>query len=416
MTTGFDLYSPRPGHPDWKEADRRAADLVSRASGVLELGPGDIREKAAEARRVARSLLTFSSSIITNRRRLKRGEHNLLPPYWIFTMLNRCNFRCTYCDNHSNKGYYDLPEFEALDLEESKRLLEIVGRNVSAVYFCGGEPTLRRELPELAQHAHDVGYFPVMINTNGSRFHVMLEDPRYSRILKNLDIIIVSLDALDLETLSRVWGVRMELCEQVVVNIMALRRLQEKVRFKLMVNTVITPGNVGEARAILDWANDMDIWYSPVPMNSGPGINPELEGDPGYTALCDRIVARKKAGYKILGSSRLIEGLVRGRDIKCFPSLIPHVDGDGYTYWPCKTSSSIEPVKLNVLDYGSFDDLYRAAQEMICVNDIHGTGEGQCGADCHWMQNHVSDALAKGILHPAKSGALRDIFEFIQRV
>jgi len=78
------------------------------------------------------------------------------------------------------------------------------------------------------------------------------------------DIVIVSLDALNLDRLSTVWGVKKNTCEQVMVNILALRRLQSKVRFKLMVNTVITPETVAEADSILDWANDLGIWYSPV--------------------------------------------------------------------------------------------------------------------------------------------------------
>lgn len=413
--TGSGLYRRKEGHPDWDALEERASLLVREVGESADLRSTPA-EHAAKGRRVARGLATFTRSAWVNHRRLRRGEHFLMPPYFIWTMHNRCNFRCTYCDNHAFRGYYDLPEVQPLDLERGKRLLEVVGRNVSGVYFCGGEPTLHENLPEYAEHAARVSYFPIMINTNGSRFHRTLPDPRYSRLLKNLDIVIVSLDALDLDRLAEVWAVKRELCEQVIVNILALRSLQEKVRFKLMVNTVITPETIEEADAILDWANERGIWYSPVPMNHGPGIDEGLKSNPAYAALCDKIIARKKAGFKVLGSRSLIEGLLTGRGIKCFPSLIPHVDGDGHTYWPCKAASQIEPVKLNVLDYNSFDSLYRAAERMISVRDIHGSGPGQCGADCQWMQNYVSDALARGMEHPLSSGALREIVEFIGAV
>lgn len=412
----FKLYSPVEGHPDWEAITGRAEELADRIRRAADFGAGNLAEKAAEARRVASGLATFARSAVANHYRLKRGNHALLPPYFIWTMHNRCNFGCTYCDNHGYKGYYDLPEVDMLDLEGGRELLRIMRKNVSAVYFCGGEPTLHRNLPELAEYAAGIGYFPLMINTNGSRFHEILLDPRYRRLLKNLDIIIVSLDALDLEKLSAVWAVKRDLCEQVIVNILALRRLQENVRFKLMVNTVITPETVAEADSILDLANDLDIWYSPVPMNRGPGMDEQLRSDPAYQALCDKIIARKREGYKILGSRKLAEGLLKGRKIKCFPSLIPHVDGDGFTYWPCKTASSLEPIKLDVLDYESFDDLYKAAEKIISVKDIHGKGPGQCGADCQWMQIHVSDALARGVAMPLRSGALREIAEFIGAV
>jgi MoaA/NifB/PqqE/SkfB family radical SAM enzyme len=412
----FDLYTPRDRHPDWADVGARADRMVREVSEVAEFDSGTIEEKTSELRRVAGGLSTFARSLLTNHARLKRGDHTLLPPYFILTMHNKCNFRCTYCDNHAYEGYYDLPEIKELDLEQSKNMLQIIGKNVSGIYFCGGEPTMHKNLPELAEYASSINYFPIMINTNGSRFHDILKDPRYRRLLKNLDIIIISLDALNIDNLSKVWGVKKELGEQVIVNILALRRLQEKVRFKLIVNTVITPQTVAEADSILDWTNDLGIWYSPVPMNSGPGINEELKSNPDYRALCDKIVSRKKQGYKILGSRRLIESLVRGKKIKCFPSLIPHVDGDGYTYWPCKTASSLKPVKLNVLDFELWDDLYQAAEKVISVKNIHGKGPGQCGADCQWMQNYVSDALARGVEKPIRSGALLEIAEFIGAV
>jgi MoaA/NifB/PqqE/SkfB family radical SAM enzyme len=412
----FNLYSAGAGHPDWDVISGRAARMVDEVSGAIEFDSGTLAEKAAEVRRVAGGLSTFARALLTNHARLKRGEHNLLPPYFILTMLNRCNFRCTYCDNHAYKGYYDLPEIKDIGLEQSKEILRIIGKNVSAIYFCGGEPTLHKDLPELAEYARSINYFPIMINTNGSRFHDILKETRYSRLLKNLDIIIISLDALDLDRLSSVWGVKKELGEQVIVNILALRRLKEKVRFKLIVNTVITPETIAEADSILDWTNDLGIWYSPVPMNRGPHIHEDLKSNPAYHALCDKIIARKKQGYKILGSRRLIESLVKGKSIKCFPSLIPHVDGDGYTYWPCKTASAMEPIKLNVLDFESWYDLYQAAEKVMSVKDIHGKGPGQCGGDCQWMQNYVSDALARGVAHPIRSGALLEITEFIGAV
>jgi MoaA/NifB/PqqE/SkfB family radical SAM enzyme len=412
----FNLYSTSVGHPDWEDINRRADKMVQEVSGVVEFDSGTLEEKAAEVRRVAGGLSTFARSLFTNHARLKKGDHTLLPPYFILTMLNKCNFSCTYCDNHAYKGYYDLPEIKDIGLEQSKEILRIIGKNVSAIYFCGGEPTLHKDLPELAEYAASINYFPIMINTNGSRFHDILKDPRYTSALKNLDIIIISLDALNLDKLSNVWGVKKALGEQVIVNILALRRLQEKVRFKLMVNTVITPETIDEADAILDWTNDLGIWYSPVPMNRGPHIHEDLKSNPDYHALCDKIIARKKQGYKILGSRRLIESLVKGKSIKCFPSLIPHVDGDGYTYWPCKTASAMEPIKLNVLDFESWDDLYQAAEKVMSVKDIHGKGPGQCGGDCQWMQNYVSDALARGVAHPIRSGALLEITEFIGAV
>jgi len=343
---------------------------------------------------------------------IRRGDHTLIPPYFIWTMHNACNFRCSYCDNHSGKKYFDLPNDGVLDTELGKKLLRIVRKDVTGIYFCGGEPTLRADLPELTDHAHGLNYFPLMINTNGSRFHKMLPDPRYSKWLKQMDIVIVSLDALNLDRLSDVWGMKKDVCEQVMVNILALRRLQSRVRFKLMVNTVITPETIAEADSILDWANDLGIWYSPVPMNCGANVNEKLTSLPEYRALCSKILDRKKKGYKILGSKRLIENLLGSSKIVCRPSLKPHVDIDGSLIWPCKTKSSIEPVRINMLEYESLDAAYSAAAKLIDPANIHGNGPGQCGADCNWMQNYVTDIYARGLENPLSSGLLSEMFEF----
>lgn len=409
----FKRYSPRPGHPDWDEISRRADELVTEALKVIETDTSSPREKLAETRRVADALTTSGKSILTSRRRLKEGSHTLLPAFFIWTMHNTCNFRCSYCDNHGGKKYFDLPNEGTLDTENGKRLLEIVRKNTTGIYFCGGEPTLRRDLPELTRYAHDLNYFPLMINTNGSRIHKMLVDPRYSRWLKDMDIIIVSLDALDTARLRSVWGVDEDLCKQVVANILALRRLQSKVRFKLIVNTVITPDTISEADAILDWADDLGIWYSPVPMNCGPMASGDLMSNPEYVKLRDKIIARKKAGAKILGSRKLVSDLLYGAKIDCKPSLKPHVDIDGSLIWPCKTASKINPVKVNVLEYKSLDAAYRAAAKLISPDNIHGHGAGQCGADCNWMQNYVSDVYARGLANPLSSGLFGEIAEFV---
>jgi hypothetical protein len=198
----------------------------------------------------------------------------------------------------------------------------------------------------------------------------------------------------------------------VMVNILALRRLQSRVRFKLMVNTVITPETIGEADAILDWANDLGIWYSPVPMNCGANVNDKLTAMPEYRALCAKIMRRKKEGYKILGSKRLLENLLNSSPIVCRPSLKPHVDIDGSLIWPCKTKSNLSPVKIDVLKYDSLDAAYAAGARLIDPTNIHGHGPGQCGADCNWMQNYVTDMYARGLENPLSSGLLAEMFEF----
>lgn len=409
----FNFYTPKPGHPDWNAVEKRARELADRALDVIEVDTGSPAEAVAEARRISDALSLTAKKMVVNHKRLKNGSGLLIPPYFIWTMHNTCNFRCSYCDNHREQKYFDLPNDGKLDTETGRKLLRIARKDVTGIYFCGGEPTLRKDLPELVDYAHSINYFPLMINTNGSRLHKLITQENSKKWLKQMDIIIVSLDALDTGMLAGTWGVKNDLCEQVMVNILALRMLQEKVRFKLIVNTVITPETVGEAASILDWANDLGIWFSPVPMNCGPDVNSSLLDDSGYSALTRRIVERKEQGYKIVGSKKLIKMLIEGGDIECFPTLKPHIDIDGSLIWPCKGVVNFEPVKINVLNYNSLDEAYHAAERMISVDNIHGHESGQCGADCNWMQNYVSHTIAQGLKAPLNGRILREIAEFV---
>jgi len=199
----FKNYTPGEGHPDWAAVRGRADELVKEASGVVEFDTGTVKEKAAEAARISDALATTGRSMVKNYRRFHSGNHTLLPPFFIWTMHNKCNFRCVYCDNHRGSKYFDLPNENVLDTEKGKQLLDVCRKNVTGIYFCGGEPTLRKDLAELTDYAHSINYFPLMINTNGSRLHKMLVDPAYSKWLKQMDIVIVSLDALNLDLLWR---------------------------------------------------------------------------------------------------------------------------------------------------------------------------------------------------------------------
>lgn len=410
---GFNLYRRKDGHPDWDEMDEWAEALANRALEVIETDSGSAEEAFSEGKRISSALATNAGSMIKNFRRIKKEKHTLIPPYFIWTMHNTCNFRCGYCDNHRGEKYFDLPNKDRLDTDGGKKLLEICRKDVTGIYFCGGEPTLRKDLPELVDYAHSLNYFPLMINTNGSRLHELITSPDSKKFLKQMDIIIVSLDALNIDSLTSVWGMKKEICEQVIVNILALRKLQKRVRFKLMVNTVITPETIGEADSILDWANDLGIWYSPVPMNCGPVASGGLMANPEYKALVKKIIARKKEGKKILGSLRLISRLLEGDNIECHPTLKPHVDPDGSLLWPCKGVANFEPVKINMLNYNSLDEAYFAAGEIVNVDKIHGHAPGQCGADCNWMQNYVSDVYYRGMKEPIKSGVFKEIAEFV---
>ena len=210
-------------------------------------------------------------------------------------MLNACNFRCTYCDDHMGRSYFELSDKGRLNTEQGKKLLKVMRTGTSAIYFCGGEPTMRSDLPELVEEARRLNYFPMIINTNGSLFHTNLLKPEWKNFLKYMDIIIVSVDGLNTGMMDKIYEV--EGCKQVLTNVITLRKLQELVKFKLVVNSVIMPETISEAKAVLDWANDLGIWFVPVPVNEGPRRAAKTLCQPGIsiTRGTDRATEKRRA-------------------------------------------------------------------------------------------------------------------------
>ncbi len=403
----FRRYVPQPGHPDFPTLQREAQQLAARLMPRLEKP----RTGAAEWKRRGRAWHTAANNYVENRKRTRAGRGDLLPLYFIWTTLRPCNFRCTYCDDHQGAKYPELDGRGKLSTAQGKRLLQIMRSRTPSVYFAGGEPTLRKDLPELTRAARDLDYYPLVLNTNGSLFHRLLEKPEWRGFLADIDVLVVSLDALHLGTLERLWVTPRP--EDVLRNLLALRLLAPTLGFKLMVNTVIQPGLIPEARAVLDFAADMGIVFCPVPMNSGPHIDTRVQQDPQYAALVKTILERKRSGQKIAGSLRMNQRLLSAAPLQCRNTVKPHIDHDGRLAWPCKASVNVTPETINVLDFETVDQLYAHASTLVSPTDFHGPAKNQCGASCNWAQNYTSDAYAHGVEHP--TALLTEAVDFVRR-
>ena len=402
----FRLYRPRPGHPDWARLQAEAVEMAQRLLPRLEPPRGGV----PELRRRWHSYATTARSFLRNRRLIRAGREDLRPLYFIWTLLRTCNFRCEYCDDHRGQRYPELPKDGVLSTEEGLQLLRVMRTGTPSVYFSGGEPTLRKDLPALTRAARDLDYFPIIINTNGSVIDSLLERDSWRTWLADTDIVIVSLDALDLPTLERMWVHPHP--ERVLRNLLLLRELSGPLRFKLMVNTVIQPDAAGHARDVLDFANDLGIWFCPVPVNTGPTVDRALRDDPGYLALvAAHPAAASRKAIRSAARARMLRRLLWSQPLTCRNTLKPHIDHDGRLFWPCKSSVNVEPRRLRVLDFEDVESLYQHAASQLDPTGFHGPGANQCGANCNWAQNYSTDTYAYGLQHPLS--LVHDITEFL---
>ena len=117
------------------------------------------------------------------------------------SVTDRCNFRCTYCMPKEifGKDYAFLPRDQVLTFEEITRAARVfVSLGVEKLRITGGEPLVRRDLPDLvamlaAIRRPDGGELDLTLTTNGSALRA-LAGPLVEAGLRR---VTVSLDSLD---------------------------------------------------------------------------------------------------------------------------------------------------------------------------------------------------------------------------
>ena len=109
------------------------------------------------------------------------------------SVTDKCNFRCTYC--MPAEGLQWLGRDEILSFEEIARLVSVLARlGVDEVRLTGGEPLIRRDMPELVKMlAHIDGVRDLSLTTNG----VLLDRLAGPLVEAGLRRINVSLDTLN---------------------------------------------------------------------------------------------------------------------------------------------------------------------------------------------------------------------------
>jgi len=110
-------------------------------------------------------------------------------PVVVWNITRRCNLKCVHCYAHAK----DIPFDNELTTDQGKGLIDDLAAFGSPVMlFSGGEPLVRKDLPQLAAYAVEKGMRAV-ISTNGT-----LITPRMARTLKEIGLsyVGISLDGM----------------------------------------------------------------------------------------------------------------------------------------------------------------------------------------------------------------------------
>lgn len=164
------------------------------------------------------------------------------------SVTDRCNLRCSYC--MPEREYAWLPREDLLSFEELEVLTgHFLAAGARRVRLTGGEPLLRRDLPDLvARLARLPGLEELALTTNGVLLAPLAADLRAAGLRR----ITVSLDTLDAARFQRL--ARRDELPRVLEGIRAARAAGLPVKL----DTVILRGeNDGEVSALLDFAREL---------------------------------------------------------------------------------------------------------------------------------------------------------------
>jgi cyclic pyranopterin phosphate synthase len=125
------------------------------------------------------------------------------------SVTDRCNFRCGYCMPRDvyHDAYAFMPRAEILTFEEITRIARLAASDlgVRKLRLTGGEPLLRRDLPQLVEKlARLDGITDLTLTTNG----FLLAEHAQSLRSAGLKRITISLDALDAATFAKMAGLQ----------------------------------------------------------------------------------------------------------------------------------------------------------------------------------------------------------------
>lgn len=111
-------------------------------------------------------------------------------PVVVWNVTRRCNLKCVHCYAHAKDRLFD----NELTTQEGKSLIDdLAAFGVPVLLFSGGEPMVRKDLPELAAYAVEKGMRAV-ISTNGT-----LITQEAARELKEIGLsyVGISLDGME---------------------------------------------------------------------------------------------------------------------------------------------------------------------------------------------------------------------------
>ncbi|MFT5163640.1 MAG: cyclic pyranopterin phosphate synthase [Alteromonadaceae bacterium] len=170
--------------------------------------------------------------------------------YLRLSITDVCNFRCVYC---LPNGYTCEEPRDFLRVDEVRRLVRTFAElGTTKIRLTGGEPSLRKELPEMIQICKETpGVQSVALTTNGYKLTSQIKD----WVDAGLDALNISMDSLDPRMFQSLTG--HDKFEEIMTGIDMAFALGLKT---IKINAVLMRQyNAHEFQSFLDWVKDKPI-------------------------------------------------------------------------------------------------------------------------------------------------------------
>jgi len=176
---------------------------------------------------------------------ISHGQHTCI---LLLNITDRCNYGCTTCYASAKAPGSVSAEHERPGIPEILNTVQTVirreGGRLGVLMLSGGEPTVRRDLPEIIRSLLDLPITRIMINTNGRRIARDDSFLDFLREHRNRIEVYLQFDGLRPSTYS---ALRNE--DVAAEKILALKRLDEAGVFITLVTTVrrgVNEDEIGE--------------------------------------------------------------------------------------------------------------------------------------------------------------------------
>lgn len=257
------------------------------------------------------------------------------------SVIDQCNFRCTYCmpeEVYTQRTF--LTKEQLLSFDEIETIVKsFVSLGVKKLRITGGEPLLRKSLPELIQNLSLIsGIEDIALTTNG------LLLPKFARSLKESGVkrVNVSLDALDDDIFGRMNGRNVQV-QDVMKGIFAAK----EAGLEIKINMVVQKGvNDQQIMPMVQFFKDKEmnlrfIEYMDVGTSNGWNMNQVVTKKEIYQLIQDRFplmpVSRRYYGevakrYKHIDSNAEIGFISSVSEAFCSTCTRARLSADGKIY------------------------------------------------------------------------------------